>query len=282
MLREISFEALETTLPILSRGFPGMRRGGWAAAIERLRRFGAPEPARCAGYMLEEKGRDVGVILTIPSSRPGDPPGEDRIVNLSSWYVDPDYRWRAPHMLKAVTASETTLYTDLTATPPVRTMIERFGFRGWTEGTLVFAIPQFAIGPVRGAHVVPLLDLPPDAFAGPMRAMLEQHAALDCIVGGLWDGTELHPVIFSRKNYHGIPVARLIFADDRATIFAHLAAISRFLLREKMLLLAINGNRSERVAGSIFTRRSAPAFYKGARQPGSCDLAFSEYVFLQI
>jgi hypothetical protein len=280
MLREISFEALDTTLPILSRGFPGMRRGGWSAAIDRLRRFGVSGPKTRAGYVLEQKGRDVGVILTIPSSRPDDPARP--IVNLSSWYVDPEYRWRAPHMLQSVTASDTTLYTDLTATPSVRTMIERFGFRGWTEGTLVFVLPQFALGFAKGSQMMPLRDLPSNAFSEPMHRMLEQHAALDCVVGGLWDGEALHPVVFSRKNYRGIRAARLIFADDRATLFAHLPAISRFLLREKFLLLAVNADYRERIAGSIFTHRSAPAFYKGAQAPAPCDLAFSEFVFLQI
>ncbi len=282
MLREISFEALETTLPILSRGFPSMRRGDWTAAIKRLRGFGASDPAQRAAYLLEQKGRDVGVILAIPSNRPADPTSTQPIVNLSSWYIDEDSRWRAPHMLRAVTSSETTLYTDLTATPPVRAMIERFGFRGWTEGTLVFLLPQFAIGFARGSHVVPLRDLPADAFPAPMRQMLEQHAALDCVVGGLWDGDALRPLIFSRKHYRGIRAARLIYADDRATVFAHMPAISRFLLREKFLLLAVNADRRERVAGSIFTQRTAPAFYKGAQAPRACDLAFSEFVFLQI
>lgn len=283
MLREISFEALDTILPILSRGFPAMRAGGWAAAIGRLRRFGAADPKARAAYLLEHKGRGVGVILTIPSSRTDDSEAAPRrIVNLSSWYIDPDYRWRAPRMLQSVTASDATLYTDLTATPPVRAMIERFGFRGWTEGTLVFVLPRFAVGFAKGSYVVPLRDLPPDAFAGPIRRLLDQHAALDCVVGGLWDGAALRPVAFSRKTYRGIRAARLVFANDRATIFAHLPAISRFLLREQILVLAVNADRRERIAGSIFMLRSAPAFYKGATPPAPCDLAFSEFVFLQI
>jgi hypothetical protein len=282
MLRPISFEALHTTLPILSRGFPAMRRGGWNAAIEKLRAFGASDPQARAGYLLEDKGQDVGVILTIPSQRAGDSDEPRQIENLSSWYVDPDHRWRAPRMLQTVTASSTTLFTDLTATPAVRSMIGRFGFRGWTDGTLIFALPLFAMKAAGRSQVVPLRDLPPDAFAEPVRRMLDRHAALDCVVGALWDGAAIHPLIFSRKTYRGIRAARLIFADDRATMFANLPAISRFLLREKFMLLAVNANRGERVAGSIFTQRTSPAFYKGPTAPAPCDLAFSEFVFLQI
>ncbi len=282
MLRPISFEALDTTLPILSRGFPGMRRAGWIAAIARLRAFGAPDMQAPAGYLLEQQGREVGVILTIPSQRADDTDAPRRIVNLSSWYIDPEHRWRAPRMLQTVTACDETLFTDLTATPSVRSMIGRFGFRDWTEGALILALPWLAMKAAGPSHVVPLRDLPPDAFAGPTRRMLDRHAALDCIAGGLWDGKALHPLIFSRKTSRGIRLARLIFSDDRATIFAHLPAISRFLLREKIMLLAVNADRRERAAGSIFRWRTSPAFYKGPAAPAPCDLAFSEFVFLQI
>jgi hypothetical protein len=282
MLRPISFEALDTTLPVLSRGFPGMRQGGWTSAIARLRAFGASDMQARAGYLFEDKGRNVGVILTIPSTRADDTDAPRRVENLSSWYIDPEHRWRAPRMLQTVSACNATLFTDLTATPSVRSMISRIGFRGWTEGTLVFALPWFAMKTAGPSHVVPLRDLPPDAFAGSTRRMLDRHAALDCISGGLWDGAALHPLIFSRKIYRGIRAARLIFADSRAAMFAHLPAISRFLLREKFLLLAVNADHSERVAGSLFTRRTSPAFYKGPAAPAPCDLAFSEFVFLQI
>lgn len=282
MLRAISFEALETTLPVLSRGFPGMRREGWDSAIARLRAFGARDLQARTAYLLEQNGKDVGVILTIPSMRADGTGAPRRIVNLSSWYIDPEHRWRASRMLQTVTACDETLFTDLTATPAVRSMIGRFGFRGWTEGTLIFALPWFAIKTAGPSHVVPLRDLAPDAFAEPVRRMLDRHAALDCVAGGLWDGQALHPLIFSRKTYRGIHAARLVFADDRATMLAHLPAISRFLLREKFVLLAVNADRSERVAGSIFTQLMSPTFYKGPAAPAPCDLGFSEFVFLQV
>jgi hypothetical protein len=282
MLRAISFEALATTLPILSRGFPGVRRERWTAALDRLRRFGASDPARCAGYLLEAKGRQVGVMLTIPSTRPTGSDALHPVVNLSSWYIDPDHRWQAPRMLQSITGCDATLYTDLTATPPIRDMIGRLGFRGWTEGTLIAPVPLFAALPAGASHVIPLTDLAPDAFSGPIRHMLAEHAALDCISVGLWDGETLRPLIFSRKSFRGIPGARAIFSEDRASLLRHLPAIARFLLRQRCLLLAMNADRGEHVAGTVFMRRKTPTFYKGALAPRSGDFAYSEYVFLQI
>ena len=163
MLRPISFEALDTTLPILARGFPAMRRDAWSAGFARMRRC-APDPSARVGYLLDDRGRDAGIILTIPSLRTGD--GRRLpVVNLSSWYVEPDQRWRAPRMLQAVLSCDATLYTDLTPSPPVRAMIGRLGFRGWTEGTLLFPLPLFALRRAGTSRVIPLHDLPADAFA---------------------------------------------------------------------------------------------------------------------
>jgi hypothetical protein len=129
------------------------------------------------------------------------------------------------------------------------------------------------------ADLTPLRDLPPDAFAGPTRQLLEAHAALDCVAGGLWDGETLQPLVFSRKVYRGIPATRLVFAGNRVGAFAHLPAISRFLLRHKFLLLVINADRRERIAGSVFAQRTAPTFYKGPAPPAPGDFPIRNFYF---
>lgn len=282
MLRPISFEALDTTLPILSRGFPALRREAWTAGLARLRRFGAAEPKARVGHLLEERGRAVGIILAIPSTRFDDENVAHPVVNLSSWYIEPDQRWRAPRMLQSVVACNATLYTDLTPSPPVRAIIGRFGFRNWTEGTLIFALPLFALGPARSSQVVPLHDLPADAFDAATRRILNDHEGFGCVCAGLWDGDALHPLIFSRKVHRGISAARLIYTDERAVALRNIRTISRFLLRENFLLLAINADRHERMAGSIFTQRTAPTFYRGPRPLAQCDFAYSEFAFLHV
>jgi hypothetical protein len=281
MLRPIGFQSLDEAMPVLSRGFSRLPLSSWTESLNRLRQYGATRVEPRTGYLLQDNSRDVGVILTIPSAR-DTADGVSPVVNLSSWYIDPEHRWRAPRMLQRIVSCDATLFTDLTPTQPVRTMIGRFGFRGWTEGALVFALPWFAIQATGESHIVPLHRLPPDAFTSPIRRMMDEHAALDCVAGALWDGRALHPLIFSRTRRRGLPVARLVYAENRATVIAHMPAIARFLLREKVLLLAVNANQSERVCGSIFTQRPSPAYFKGDRTPPQCDLAYSEYVFLQV
>lgn len=282
MLRPIGFQSLDEALPVLSLGFPEQRRSFWAAGLDRLKRYGAADPASLLGYLLHVDGRDVGVILTIPSTRAKHGEAQSKVVNLSSWYIDPQHRWRGPRMLQQVVACESTLYTDLTATEPVRAMIGRFGFRNWTEGTLIFPLPVFAIRPARNAQVVPLHKLGANAIEPAALRMLDDHASLGCIAAALDDNETLHPLIFSKTTRRGLPVARLVYAENLTAVTTHMAAISRFLLREKMFLLAVKADQRDRIAGSIFSHRSSPAFFKGKAAPPQCDLAYSEYAFLQI
>ncbi len=277
MLRPIDFHSLDDALPVLARGFPARSHAAWTASLQRLRQYGRSDPGRTAGYMLEAKGRDVGVLLAIPGAATGAP-----VVNLSSWYVDPEHRFKAPRMLQQIVGSDTTLFTDLTPTPQVRTMIGRFGFRTWTDGIVLFALPWFALKSAKHSHVLPLHEIPADAFAPAVQTLLDDHAALDCIACALWDGHSLHPLIFSRTRRRGLPLARLVYADDLALVNTHIAAISRHLLRERVIVLAVNGNRNERARGTIFTEHPSPAYFKGDRAPGPRDLAYSEYVFLQV
>lgn len=282
MLRPVGFQSLDETLPVLTRGFPDTPRSSWVASIDRLKQYGAGTPTARAAYLLEVNGQDVGVILTIPSTRhrAGGQPASS-IVNLSSWYIDPEHRWRGPRMLQKVVANDSTIYTDLTPTAQVRAMIGRFGFQSWTEGTLLFVLPWMAIGRTGGSHVVPLHKLASDALDPSARRMLDDHAAAGCIAAALWDGEALHPLIFSRTTRRGLPVGRLIYAEDRGIVTTHIAAIARFLLRQKVVLLAMNADRQDHTSG-IFTQRLPQAFFKGRSAPPPCDLAYSEYVFLHI
>ncbi|MDP2409868.1 MAG: hypothetical protein Q8M26_06240 [Pseudolabrys sp.] len=281
MLRPIDRRSLDETLPLLQRGFPHAP-AFWAAGLDRLKRFQSPDPDAPAAYLLDVAGRAVGVILSIASQRTNIDGSTRSVVNLSSWFVDDEHRWRAPRMLQQLTADDDTLYTDLTPTVPVQSLIERLGFSRWTEGTLLFPLPLFALGRSGDAHVVPFASLSADSLPAPVKGMMADHAALGCLAAALWDGARLHPLIFSRMSRKGVPIARLLYAEDRSVVKRHLAAIARFLLREKTVVLAMSADRSERTPGSFFTQRAPPTFYKGTMNTSAIDHAYSEFVFLQI
>jgi len=286
MLRPIDRASLNDTLPLLQRGFTHAP-AFWSAALERLKRYRSPDAGEPAAYLLDVKGEPVGVILNIASTRTAADGSAQPMVNLSSWFIDDAHRWRAPRMLQQLTAQDGTLYTDLTPTAPVQSLIERLGFNRWTEGTLLFPLPLFALGRTGDVHVTPLAGLPAgglpaEGLPAPVMRILADHAALDCLAAALWDGARFHPLIFSRMKRKGLPIARLLYAEDRAVVSRHIAAIARYLLREKMMVMAMTADRRERLPGSFFTRRAPPAYYKGSMSTTGIDHAYSEFVFLQI
>lgn len=278
MLRPLGIQSIGEALPVLARGFPGIAKSSWAAALRRLSGYRHAGPV---GYLLQAAGRDVGAILAIPSERRNADGSVRRVVNLSSWYVDEEHRWRAPRMLQQIVGDAGALYTDLTPTAPVQAMIGRFGFEAWTEGALLFPLPWFACRPAGGARFLPLHRLPHNALPPAIRGVMEEHAAWGCIGGALSVDGRLHPLIFSRTSRKGVPIARLIYAESRSLVTARIAAVARFLLRERVAVLAINADRRERVPGSIFTRRAPPTFFKGAMSGAQVDHTYSEFVFLQ-
>ncbi len=277
MLRPITADNAGDAVTVLARGFPSHPAQFWQSGLERLARYQTGAPL---GYLLSAGGKDAGVILTIASAQPDGDGRLRKIVNLSSWYIDEAARWLAPRMLQQVVADDSVLYTDLTPTPSVSRLVGRFGFSPWTDGIALFVLPWSALGRAR-ADVQRFDRLPHDAFPAAIREMLAQHQEFGCIAAGLWDGETLHPLIFSRLR-RAVPAVRLIYAASNALVAAHIGSISRFLMRERCALLAVNADRREPMPGGFFLPRAAPTFYKGAMDRRTVNHAYSEFVILQI
>ena len=75
---------------------------------------------------------DVGIVLTIPSKRPG-PDGMRSVFNLAAWYVDKPHRWLAPRMLQKVVAQQAAVFTDLTPSAAAQQINRRLGSRFSTK-----------------------------------------------------------------------------------------------------------------------------------------------------
>ena len=97
-------------------------------------------------------GEDVGVVLTIPSERPG-PDGTQNVFNLAAWYVDEPHRWLAPRMLQKVVAQEA-VFTDLTPSAAAQQINQRLGFEILNEGFQVFPLPWTALRARKQARVI--------------------------------------------------------------------------------------------------------------------------------
>ncbi len=169
------------------------------------------------------------------------------------------------------------VFTDLTPSLAAQAINPRLGFEILNEGFQVFPLPWTALRARKQARVISVDEakLPND-----VRATLDQHARLGCVVAVLRDGADHHPLIFSRMTRRHLPGARVILTDSKQLIVDNLAVISRFLLRNGILFLLMDANRADATAGGSIPRWSAPTFVKGAADRSRIDHTFSELIFL--
>src|SRR5258708_21795970 len=93
--REISETDLDAVAEILTRGFAGRPRDYWMQGLRRQAAREVPDGYPRFGYMLDNDGRPVGVLLLLYTSRVNR--GETAIQsNPSSSYVAPAFRHYAP------------------------------------------------------------------------------------------------------------------------------------------------------------------------------------------
>jgi hypothetical protein len=273
-LRPIDDSTSGDALAVLTRGFPEKSESFWAEGLQKILASPSRHNAEAIGFLMTMGGEDVGIVLTIPGERPG--PGAHNVFNLAAWYVDEPHRWLAPRMLQKVVAQEA-VFTDLTPSLAAQAINPRLGFEILNEGFQVFPLLWTALRARKQARVISVdqAKLPDD-----MRATLDQHARLGCVVAVLQDGRDHHPLIFSRMARRHLPGARVILTDSKKLIVDNLAVISRFLLRNGMLFLLMDANRTDAAAGGSISRWSAPTYVKGATDRNRIDHTYSELIFL--
>ena len=261
-------------LAVLARGFPEKSESFWAEGLQKILASPSRRDAEPVGFLMAMGDEDVGVVLTIPRER--GPDDAQDVFNLAAWYVDEPHRWLAPRMLQKVVAQKA-VFTDLTPSLAAQQINHRLGFEILNEGFQVFPLIWTALRARKQARVISVdrAKLPDD-----VRATMDQHARLGCVVAVLQDGAEHHPLIFSRMTRRRLPGARVILTDSKNLIVDNLAVISRFLLRNGMLFLLMDANRTDATAGGSISRWSAPTYVKGATDRSRIDHTYSELIFL--
>src|SRR5262249_46378246 len=90
-IREIGNTDIEGVVSLLARGFPARTRQFWGKTVEFLSLTEPPVGYPRIGYMLESGGVPVGVLLAIFSVIHSGCSQTIRC-NVSSWYVEPQFR----------------------------------------------------------------------------------------------------------------------------------------------------------------------------------------------
>ena len=130
--REITESDVDAVADLLTRGFVGRSRGYWIQGLRRQAFRPVPDGYPRFGYMLDNDGTPVGVLLLIYTARKS---GEETAIqcNLSSWYVDPAYRNYAPLLTKIAQRHKDVTYLNISPAPWTWPIIETQGFRAYCQ-----------------------------------------------------------------------------------------------------------------------------------------------------
>ncbi len=279
-IRGIVEDDLGAVTALLQEGFPHGREDYWPTAIGHLANRDRTTDAERYGYLLIVDGLPRGLILAIPSLH--DEQGESRLfVNLSGWYVQPEFRrGRAlPLYLRASRRKDVT-YTNLTPSAQTIEVITRFGFEEWTAGQMLAIDLKLALPTSRKAR---LLDIEGAGAAGLPAgdlALLSDHQRLGCLAVCLETPDGLEPLIFLKRRIKGrLPCGQLIFCRSEATLIEYNHAVSRGLWRLGYPVMLLDSSASVPRFQGRFVAGKRMRYFKGARPQSFIDHTYSELAF---
>ena len=279
--REIKESDVDAVADLLTRGFAGRSYDYWIQGLRRQAFRSVPEGYPRFGYMLDDDGAAVGVLLLIYTERKH---GEETAIhcNLSSWYVDPAYRNYAPLLTKIAQRHKDVTYLNISPAPWTWPIIETQGFRAYCHG-IFFSVPALARPPrwskieVISQHAKTIEGLTDDETQ-----LLTRHARYNCLslVCRTPKGTFpfiLQPVRI-RRGFIAPPAMKLIYCRSAAEYAACAGRIGRLLLRLGKISVAIDSNGPIPGLAGIYTERRGRKYFKGPHRPQLGDLTDTELV----
>ncbi len=95
------------------------------------------------GYMMENDGKPVGVILLLYRGMFEESGAGYIRCNLSSWYVEPSMRSYASMLVSFALKRPEVTYINISPAPPTWPVVEAQGFKRFSEGQF-FAVPALS------------------------------------------------------------------------------------------------------------------------------------------
>jgi hypothetical protein len=261
---------------LLAKGFPERRIDYWRDALETLARRDAPEGYPRFGYMLEHQGAPVGVILMIFTRI-----GEKQIrCNISSWYVEEDYRGYASLLIAAAVRHREVTYVNISPAPHTWRVIEAQGFRRYCNGQML-AIPALSRWTANAR--VTVFDQQRDygdSLSAQERDLLVAHVERGCLALIVQQKREAHPFVFlSRHVLKGlVPTQQLVYCRDLSDLQRFAGPLGRALLKRGSPTILLDA--TEKIPGlvGVYLADRGPKYFKGPEKPRLGDLSFSENV----
>lgn len=273
-VRQIVEADLPAVASLLTRGFPFRSEDYWLRGLARQAKRPRPQEHPAFGYCLDQAGRPVGVLLLLFSSVRS---GGETIVrcNVSSWYVEPEFRAFGSMMVNAATRNKNVTYFNITPAPHTWSTVEAQGFSMYCRGLIYGALALSK--PVRSAVVQPLDEAETSGLSAYEIDVLRQHASFGCLSLVLRDGANVYPFVFQRHRVKNVvPVDRLLYCRDVGDVARYAGNLGRFLARRGGLLVRFDANGPAAGVVGWYTEKRGRKYAKGAHPPQLGDLAFTE------
>lgn len=278
--REIRESDVDAVADLLTRGF-GRSRAYWMQGLQRQALRSVPEGYPRFGYMLDHDGAPVGVLLLLYTAR--DEGGETVIqCNLSSWYVEPDFRNYATMLTKVAQRHKDVTYLNISPATKTWPIIETQGFRSYCSG-LFFSFPLLA----RARRDVAVEIVAADAtgikdVSVAEAELLTRHARYGCLSLVCRTAEGAFPFILQpmriRRGWIAPPVMQLIYCRDIADYVACASAVGRAVLRHGKISVSLDSNGPIAGLAGIYTEARGRKYFKGPKPPRLADLTDTELV----
>lgn len=260
--RPIAEADLDRLADLLTRGFPGTRRSYWTAGFLRWKHVPLVEDVPRYGYVLDGGFGPVGVILLISSRR-----GGQIVCNLSSWYVEPQWRAHSTLLISVATKLKHVTYLNVSPAPHTWRTLQAQGFIPYNFGrSAVIALP--------GPGLVH--DRIPDDL--PEAQLLRDHRDMGWISLVVEKNGQSSPFLFRPRLLEKppLPMMDVMFCRDPDDFRRCAPALTRYFLARGRLGFLIDGDMKGLL--SHYAEGKEPRYYKGPNRPVLGDLAYTEKV----
>ncbi len=281
--REIVAGDVDAVADLLTRGFPGRPRAYWLAGLTRQAARPVPSGYPRYGYLLEAAGTVVGVLLLMYSERTIG--GEPALTcNVSSWYVEPQFRNQASLLSAIALKHKHVIYVNVTPAPPTWKILEAQGYRQYCNG-LFFALPALSRGSGKIDVIAPDSagpnDLPAEEFE-----LLRRHAGYGCLSLVCRTSRGAIPSVLApfriRQGRIGLPAMQLIYCRSVDDFVAGAGAVGRFLLARGKPLVIVDANGPIRGLVGLYSDARGRKYFRGPNPPRLGDLADTEFALYGI
>jgi len=235
------------------------------------------------GFLLVAGNEILGFIGTVYARRLIQ--GKTVLVcNLSSFYVQPDYRGWSFALLEHALRDESVCYTSLTPSRTVVHMCEAMGF-SYIERNKIILPPLLNATTLRGPSPRIIFD-PEQVRAlldGEQRQIFDDHAPYDCLQLVLQSGAERAYLVVKRRKIRRLPVSDLVYCSAPSLVARHLERVKLAVIwRQRSVALTAEAGLFGALRPLGVVIRRPRLFRSSILQAHEFDKLYSELILLPV